>query len=392
MRKTTQLKHSSTPGLEADIMRSLVITANDDNNSQSNDRPTLPAELISKIILELQQDRQYAVLAKMAQVNSTFYDLVIPKLYETITITEDNKYVISHGIHPSQHHRWIIFLDENGIDQDYIEPPPEGYKTRKDRAFECCVRLIVDTPVEDLVQSMEDIVDLLPQDRLGNVEELVFTGRAPMRTTYDDVVYDLAQILPPFTPVMAADEFNQLPRTKRVILHIVADDFRRESPRWIIRPLAIWCKHRRHHRRPAEFVIYNLDLGEAEFHFNYMNVQCHFYPYEELPGELADDFFVWVSSLIRRLEISASPRLKSFDVNTFLFTDEDRPTDRTEALEQINSAVSRQLGLSESLSSLSAASRAELVNQIMGRISFHESVQEQQQYPISRPSPVRPPV
>jgi len=231
MRKTTQLKHSSTPGLEADIMRSLVITANDDTNSQSNDRPTLPAELISKIILELQQDRQYAVLAKMAQVNSTFYDLVISKLYETITITEDNKYVISHGIHPSQHHRWIIFLDENGIDQDYIEPPPKGYKTRKDRAFECCVGLIVDTPVEDLVQSIEDIVDLLPQDRLGNVEELVFTGRALMRTTYDDVVYDLAQILPPFTPVMAADEFNQLPRTKRVILHIVADDFRRESPR-----------------------------------------------------------------------------------------------------------------------------------------------------------------
>ena len=139
-------------------------------------------------------------------------------------------------------------------------------------------------------------------------------------------------------------------------------------------------------------MIYNLDLGEAEFHFNYMNVQCHFYPYEELPGELADDFFVWVSSLIRRIEISASPRLKLFDVNTFLFTDEDRPTDRTEALEQINSAVSRQLGLSESLSSLSAASRAELVNQIMGRISFHKSVQEQQQYPISRPIPVRPPV
>jgi hypothetical protein len=46
------------------------------NGKPTSNGPALPADLISMIISNIQQDRLYATLAKMAQANSTFYDEV----------------------------------------------------------------------------------------------------------------------------------------------------------------------------------------------------------------------------------------------------------------------------------------------------------------------------
>jgi hypothetical protein len=330
----------------------------------------------------------------MAQVNSTFYDLVIPKLYETITITQDNKHVIDCGLHSSPNHRKMSVPDENGVDEHYSESLPKDYKSRKDRAIEWCVRLVVDTPVEGLVRSIEYIVDLLPQDRLGSVEELVYTRRALVMPEHDDDVRHLHHILPPFTPAGATDgDIDQLPKTKRVILHLSDDVLSMMTARQIIRPLGYWCKRRRHDRRPAEFVIYDLELEQARYHFDYMNVECHFRIYDHhSPGALLVDFLDWLWPFIRFLKVSSFPRLKLFDLHPIQFTDEAPPTGPTEeSLQQIHSIVETRLKTSRYILGFAEERRTELVRTIMERFSFHESENEQGQYPISRPIPVRPP-
>jgi len=178
--------HSSTNGLDPGIMQSLVIATNDDANSHSNDRPTLPAELVSKIITYIQHNQQYATLAKMAQTNSTFYDIVIPKLYETITITKNNSTIVSYGTNSLGHHRWKSCVDKDGDDKEDLQPSLELIKTRKDRAIEWCVRLIIDTPTKSLVDGIKYLVNLLPHHRYAKVEELGFTRRAMRNARTDE--------------------------------------------------------------------------------------------------------------------------------------------------------------------------------------------------------------
>lgn len=192
----------------------------------------------------------------MAQVSSRFYDLVIPKLYETVTITSDNKYRISYGSHPSQYHKSSALFDDDGnnsVDPD--EPLYDNMKTRKDRAIEWCRRLVIDTPTEQLVKSVEYIADLLPHHRYGNVEELVFTRRAMRSPNEEEDTWWLSKILPTIAPIGTREEVcDQLPRTKRVV--ICLGDHYRCGP--MLRHLSKWCKQRRNVRKPTQFAIHNI--------------------------------------------------------------------------------------------------------------------------------------
>jgi hypothetical protein len=58
---------------------------------------TLPNELLSRIVSLLQSKRQYHTLAEFARANRNFYDIAIPKLYETIIVTERNEPLLRYG-------------------------------------------------------------------------------------------------------------------------------------------------------------------------------------------------------------------------------------------------------------------------------------------------------
>jgi hypothetical protein len=385
MRKTIQLKHSATLGLDPDIMRSLVITAVDDFDAHSNNGPTLPAELVSKIILELQQDRQYAVLAKMAQVNSTFYDLVIPKLYETVTITAENKYRMYYGLHPSQYHKWSTLVDDNGntiIDPD--EPPYNNTKTRKDRAIEWCRRLIIDTPTEELVNSIEYVVDLLPHHRYGKVEELIVIRRAMRNPRADEDTWSLFKILPPFAPLGTRDEdVDQIPQIKRVMIH-VADDFGRPHP--MFRTLSVWCKQRNRFRAPTQFAIHNIRLGSPPYHLDYMDIDCHFYRHTSPSGYFAEELSLWLLPLFDG-RLSSGPQLKFFNVYRFLMRDVDTPQDPEQASKRARCIIERDLGKLDCIWKDEPQYKAECIRKIMASITFHTAEYEEE-YPVSRPLPV----
>lgn len=46
----------------------------------------------------LKNSNQMRTLATAARVNQAFYDMAIPKLYETITVTADNQEALVHGL------------------------------------------------------------------------------------------------------------------------------------------------------------------------------------------------------------------------------------------------------------------------------------------------------
>jgi hypothetical protein len=59
--------------------------------------PKLPNELLGRIILQLQRERRYHTLAEFARASKAFYDLAIPKLYETIILTDYSLSKLEYG-------------------------------------------------------------------------------------------------------------------------------------------------------------------------------------------------------------------------------------------------------------------------------------------------------
>jgi hypothetical protein len=68
-----------------------------DVDSVSSVGAQLPLELVARIIFELQQERMYKTMAELARTNSTFYDLNIPSLYETIIVSKTNQSLLRYG-------------------------------------------------------------------------------------------------------------------------------------------------------------------------------------------------------------------------------------------------------------------------------------------------------
>jgi hypothetical protein len=66
--------------------------------------PTSPKQLPNEIILSilefLKLDDDLPSLAAVVRANKNMYNLAIPKLYETVTVTERNQYNIGYGYTP----------------------------------------------------------------------------------------------------------------------------------------------------------------------------------------------------------------------------------------------------------------------------------------------------
>lgn len=57
----------------------------------------LPIEIIDAILSFLKANNDLSALTAVARANRTMYDLAIPKLYETVTMTERNEDQIEYG-------------------------------------------------------------------------------------------------------------------------------------------------------------------------------------------------------------------------------------------------------------------------------------------------------
>jgi hypothetical protein len=365
-------------------MRDLVITTNDDADSRLDTRPTLPSELVSKIVSYIHGNQQYATLAKMAQTNSTFYDLVVPKLYETITITKSNSTILSYGTKSVGYHRWTSCVDKDGIYKGNEEPDGQITKTRKDRAIEWCVRLIMDTPTKAPVDGIKYLVNLLPHHRYGKVEELILTRRAMRNPRADEITWSLSKILPPFAPIGTRDEdVDQIPHIKRVVIHL-ADDFGRPHP--MFRTLSEWCKQRNRFRAPTQFAIHNIRLGNPLYSLDYMDIDCHFYRHTCPSGYFAEELSLWLLPLFDG-RLSSGPQLKLFNVYRFLMRDEGTPQDPEQASKRARCIIERDLGKLDCIWKDEPQYKAECIRKIMASITFHTAEYEEE-YPVSRPLPV----
>jgi len=119
--------------------------------------PPLPIELVSMIVRELRHGRQYATLAKLAQANSAYFNLAMPKLHETITISATNAMELDLGYGPSGPESELPMAHVFGLD-DYWEArdAPASEKetiarseSRKELAQEKCLRLIIDVAINN---------------------------------------------------------------------------------------------------------------------------------------------------------------------------------------------------------------------------------------------------
>jgi hypothetical protein len=165
----------------------------------------------------------------MALANSTLYDLVIPKLYETITITKTNRLKLKYG-HETRIMKHLPRLTQpEGVCHDDADCPSsaETYRSRygtnqprKDKAVSHCLRLIIDAEMF-LAGTIDNLAGRLPCQPYGRVEEIVFT----LESIAYGHAYSLETVLPPsdlpLGHVCPMDQ--QLFRSRRVVIHTPTD-------------------------------------------------------------------------------------------------------------------------------------------------------------------------
>jgi hypothetical protein len=146
--------------------------------------PALPIELVSVIIRDLKHERQYATLAKLAQANSAYFNLAMPKLYETITINATNAMELDLGYGPSGPESELPMAHVFGLD-DYWEArdapasemkPISRSESRKNLAQEKCLRLIIDVAINHIPDYL-DLIFARLCNRFTNVTEIVLNRR-----------------------------------------------------------------------------------------------------------------------------------------------------------------------------------------------------------------------
>jgi len=175
----------------------------------------LPLEVVARVVHFLRQQRHYESLAQMAQANTTFYELVISQLYETITITRTNLGKFQHG-HGSRYPAIDGYIDESD------SSPPQ---TRKDNAAKHCRRMIIDVTLARAGKSAKCILDRPIDDHYGNVEELVLSTRALGKPTSKDLsLGELSSYFPSSKSVNAPEgEVQVRLKARRVVLHLPLD-------------------------------------------------------------------------------------------------------------------------------------------------------------------------
>ena len=175
----------------------------------------LPLEVVARVVHFLRQQRHYECLAQMAQANTTFYDVVIPQLYETTTISRTNLGKFQHG-HGSRYPARSGLIDQS----DYSPP-----KSRKDNAAKHCRRMIIDVALARAGKSAQCVLERPIDDHYGNVEELVFSTRALGKATSEDLsLGELSSYFPSSNSVNAPEAEVQLRlKARRVVLHLSLD-------------------------------------------------------------------------------------------------------------------------------------------------------------------------
>jgi hypothetical protein len=370
---------------------------NNSNNLPRKHLP-LPTKLVSDIITYIQHNRQYATLANMAQTNSTFYNLVIPKLYETITITETNWSKLKYGCgdidasRPSLSSQYnVSFARELPGNPNKEGNSTEDPWTRKDRAIEHCLRLIVDVPICDIVYSIQCLADRLPHHRFGKVEEMVITRHGLTNKRISEENRILSSILAPAGRKKTDnDALTTIPNTKRVVLHWPSLNVTYSSV--IVMPqINEWCRHRNEQgRTPTRFVVYGINLdGRCES----MDAECHFFEFRRSSeyraprsrASIAVDFSRWLfdnlgdGSQVNRVIIHPSAVIDKGE----------EPTGVAEANPIPRRTIERDL--KEQVASIRNKNQAEktiLVASIMKKVVFGDGGYDKEEYPVLKPRPV----
>jgi len=341
-----------------------------------NDGPTLPSELVSKIFAELQQDRQYAALAKMAQVHSKFYDLVIPILYETITITETNWRRLRMG-HGDRNPEYVelkalnMFLSTARAGDGtcpHRQLGEGGPPSRKDKAVRHCRRLII-----DIVTSLFSIMFALNQrwvcQAYGTVEEVNIT-----RHNLDSHRSDANLGLPPDdSPCIVWPGMNVKTITpRRFVMYAPI------RPRGVVsQQINVFHRSRQENRyfQSCHGPTPDASLAYADIHF----VSDYAMSRRDIAIKLAR-WIVWDHRTSTNRE---EFRIRLFDIPSLIIDEADRPKNKAEATELARRKLERMFNKHHKV-----AGRQKLVRGIMDRIDFMESGDGDDEYPVLRPRAV----
>lgn len=272
--------------------------------------PTLLHELVLKIITYRQHDRRYASLASMARANSTFYDLVIPLLYQTVTITETNKYKLKYG-----HGSIVTFPISSSIPDrlsgDLAVQPSCGRKmniqvsgTRKGRAVEYFLRLIVDVAIRSVVGSVEHITEKLPHQCYGNVEEIVFTSRGSVYVRDGDILA-MSDILPVDGPEVV---LRPTAKYERIVIHHAPGHGDEEGDHRLQAAISRFQADELS-RKSVHFAIY-LSVNIFRYFFGHVDAECHYHPDSPYDTELVQAHCT--NCMLSPISIAEYQRSKSF--------------------------------------------------------------------------------
>jgi hypothetical protein len=352
-------------------------------NDERPSGPIFPIEIISKIITCLQHDRKYATLASMALSNSTFNNLVIPKLYETITITKTNMLKLRYGHETRIMKHSPRSLQPDGVCHDDTDCPSsaETYRSRygtdqprKDWAVRHCLRLIFDIPI-NMVDTIKNLACRLPCQPYGRVEEIVFTSQ---RISYCFHAWAKETVvLPPLGWPSRMDKGLLKPR--RVVIYTPID--RRLS-------YQLGCLQML--RRQARLVLhldhrYSATTPRRDLAFTTLDV--HF------TQPLANDYPCVDSHLAAwlvhdhdaRTTEDRSERIQLFDIPSLIINDQDRPERQDDATELARLILSRHVHEQVTRKGHVIPGRTKA---IMDRIEFKNSEDGEDEYPVLKPRPV----
>jgi len=372
---------TSSSALDPDTIKTSSTTPDPNNEKPSG--PTLPIEIISKIVIYLQHDRKYATLASVALANSTFYGLVIPKLYETITITKSNMLKLKYG-HETRIERHLPRNSQpEGVCHDDVNCPSsaETYRShygtvqpRKDKAVGHCLRLIFDIPI-NVVDTIKNLASRLPCEPYGRVEEILFTRQGISYCCH--AWAQVTVVLPPLGAPCRMDK--ELLKSRRVVIYTPID--RRLSKQ--MRCLQIFRQQARlvlHLDRCYSATTPHRSLAYTTIDIHFAQPLTNDYPSvdSQMAAWLVHDHDAGITK--DRIQ-----RIRLFDIPSLIINDQDRPKHQDDATELARVILSRHVHGQVTRKGYVIPG---ITKTIMGRIDFKDSEDGKEEYPVLRPRSV----
>ena len=317
----------------------------------------------------------------MALANSTFYDLVIPKLYETITITKSNMLKLKYG-HETRNMKHLPRNSQpEAVCHDDVNCPSsaETYRSRydtnqprKDKAVSHCRRLIIDREMY-LAETIENLACRLPWQPYGRVEEIVFT----LEGISYGYAYSLEDVLPPsdlpLGRVCTMDQ--QLFRSRRVVIHTPIDQR--------------LCYHIREFHGLRQFrqqSLHGEHLGASvnpNISFAYATVKIRFAPDPTTPDQkFRAQLAAWLVHDYKEVAPKDS-RIQLLDIPSLIIPERHRQGHKEDVTRASREMLSAHVSLSPRV-----WGSPELTAAIMYRIDFEDSEDGGEEYPILKPRPV----